>query len=72
METDDLMKVVDAAQYLRMHPTDIYRLVNKGELPHIRIGRRIRFRRSDLESFIEANLCTEERPPVGSSEAPDA
>jgi len=39
--------------YLNVAPRTIYRLIRTGELPAIRIGRQWRFRRSDLEAFVD-------------------
>jgi excisionase family DNA binding protein len=37
---------------LKVNPRTIYRLIRSGELPAIRIGRQWRFRRSDLDEWI--------------------
>ena len=42
----------DVLAYLNVTPRTIYRLIRTGELPAIRIGRQWRFRRADLESFV--------------------
>jgi len=39
--------------YLNVTPRTIYRLIRTGELPAIRIGRQWRFRRSDLDAFVD-------------------
>lgn len=39
--------------YLKVNPRTIYRLIRSGELPAIRIGRQWRFRRSDLNDWID-------------------
>lgn len=38
---------------LKVNPRTIYRLIKSGELPAVRIGRQWRFRRSDLEEWID-------------------
>jgi len=38
---------------LKVNPRTIYRLIRTGELPAIRIGRQWRFRRSDLDAFLD-------------------
>jgi excisionase family DNA binding protein len=38
---------------LKVNPRTIYRLIKTGELPAIRIGRQWRFRRADLENWID-------------------
>jgi excisionase family DNA binding protein len=39
--------------YLNTTPRTIYRLIRTGELPAVRIGRQWRFRRVDLDRWIE-------------------
>lgn len=39
--------------YLKVNPRTIYRLIRSGELPAVRIGRQWRFRRSDLNDWID-------------------
>jgi excisionase family DNA binding protein len=39
--------------YLNVTPRTNYRLIRTGELPAIRIGRQWRFRRSDLDAFLD-------------------
>ena len=38
---------------LKVNPRTIYRLIKTGELPAVRIGRQWRFRRTDLDDWIE-------------------
>jgi len=39
--------------YLKITPRTIYRLIRNGELPAVRIGRQWRFRRADLDAWVE-------------------
>ena len=39
--------------YLKVTPRTIYRLIRSGELPAVRIGRQWRFRRTDLDEWVE-------------------
>jgi excisionase family DNA binding protein len=39
--------------YLKTTPRTIYRLIRNGELPAVRIGRQWRFRRADLDRWVE-------------------
>ena len=44
----------EAARFLSVSERQVWNLQNDGRLPHVRIGRSVRFRVSDLEAFIEA------------------
>ncbi len=52
----DLLRVVDAAEVLRVHPSSVYRWATTGELVSFRAGRVVRIRRVDLSAFVERNL----------------
>jgi excisionase family DNA binding protein len=49
---EPLLDAVAAARLLSVKPSWIYEAVRDGRLPHIKIGRHIRFLRSDLEDWI--------------------
>ena len=44
--------------YLKVTPRTIYRLIRAGELPAVRIGRQWRFRRSDLDAWLNRQRTT--------------
>jgi excisionase family DNA binding protein len=49
----NLLTVKEAAAFLRLSPDTIYRATKAGTLPHVRIGRSIRFSEEALEEFLE-------------------
>ena len=49
---DDVLTVPEAATLLRLNPKTVYDAVNRGELPHQRIGRKIRLCRSALLTWL--------------------
>jgi excisionase family DNA binding protein len=44
----------DAARQLGITPRTLYRLINEGEIPAYKLGRVLRLRLSDVETFLEA------------------
>ncbi len=50
----EVMTVSEVAEYLRVNPQTVYRKAKVGELPAVRIGRSIRFRRSELEAWLKS------------------
>ncbi len=50
----EVMTVNEVAQYLRVNPQTVYRKAKAGELPAVRIGRAIRFRRAELEGWLKS------------------
>ncbi len=51
---DQWLKVPEVAELLRLPRTRTYELIQRGELPAVRIGERsIRVRRDELERFLQ-------------------
>lgn len=48
-----LLDVEDAARYLGVARKTLYKWVEGGQVPFIRIGRLVRFRRVDLEAWVD-------------------
>jgi excisionase family DNA binding protein len=53
---DALLNVKDAAALLGVSARFVNRLASTGELASVRIGRRMLFRQSDLEAFVESRV----------------
>ncbi len=49
----EMMTVAEVAEFFRLHQNTIYLRVEAGELPCFRIGKSIRFFRSQIEKYIE-------------------
>ncbi len=54
---DEILTIPEVARYLKMSRAKIYRLVQRREIPHIRIGKNVRIRGSDLARWIEGRKC---------------
>ena len=50
-----LMTIKQVAEYLQLGPTTIYNYAQKRKIPGIKVGRNWRFRREDIESWLEDN-----------------
>ena len=48
----DMMKVQDVADYLRLSQAKVYRMANSGDLPCLRLGKTLRFKREILDEWI--------------------
>ena len=49
----EVMTVSEVAEYLRVNPQTVYRKAKAGELPAVRIGRAIRFRKTELDEWMK-------------------
>ena len=54
MEMERLLRPGEAAEFLQVNRSTIWRFQKDGLLTFIRIGNSVRFRRSDLEDFVAA------------------
>lgn len=54
-EKNRLMTAKEVATTLRIGQSTVYHLIQRGDLPCVRIGRSVRVRPADLDRFIEAN-----------------
>ena len=61
MDDDQFLKTDDVLAYLHVNLRTVYRLVQAGKLPAVRVGRQWRFRKSDIEAF----LSQHDQPAAG-------
>ncbi len=50
-----MMTVKDVARYLRVHDVTIYRMIHRGRLPAVRIGRVWRFHKDHIDRWLTSN-----------------
>lgn len=48
----EVMTVEELAEYLKLDPQTIYRRFRRGELPGVRIGRAVRFKRDVIDGWL--------------------
>jgi len=61
----DLLSIREVCQELGMGKSWVYRHIQSGEIPSVKLGRNIKVRREDLEGYLEAQLYqpTNSEPP---------
>ena len=55
-QLDNLLTGGDVARILKISRSYAYRLMRRGEMPVVRLGRSVRVRPIDLDQFIKASL----------------
>lgn len=56
---DPLLSVEEAVAYLRLSPSTLARCRKENARPHyVKLGRRVLYRKSELDAYIDANLIT--------------
>ena len=51
--TDEILTIQEVATYLKLNEKTTYRLASEKKLPGFKVGGSWRFKRSDLENWIE-------------------
>jgi excisionase family DNA binding protein len=64
-ESEELLTVAEIAAKLKMNQQTIRNWIDSRYLPAIRIGRRVRIKRSDFEALLEASYTDRRQPPAG-------
>lgn len=52
--TDEILTLPEVAQLLKVAEKTVYTMAQKGELPAFKVGGQWRFRRTDLDAWIDA------------------
>ena len=63
----DLLSITEVCQELGMGKSWVYRRIQSGEIPSVKLGRNIKVRREDLEGYLEAQRYqpTASEPALG-------
>jgi len=59
--TDDIMTVRELAGYLKLNEKTAYRLVSEGKIPGFKVGGSWRFKRAEIENWIEVQSSKPEK-----------
>jgi excisionase family DNA binding protein len=51
--TDEILTIQEVAKYLKLNEKTAYRLASEGKLPEFKVGGSWRFKRVDIERWIE-------------------
>ena len=58
MELETSLTVPEVAKLLRMSRQTIYNMVKSGDIPHFRVGNKVRFNRADLDALMQTKPVT--------------
>ena len=53
---EPILTIPEVAEYLKISKSKMYYLVQRGTIPHVRIGRNVRIRKVDLDQWIEEKV----------------
>jgi len=60
--SEDILTIKEVADYLKVTERTLYRLAQEGKLPAFKVGGSWRFRREDLDRWIEEQTNAAEGP----------
>jgi excisionase family DNA binding protein len=52
---DSVYTIPEVARHLKLSKSKVYYLVQQRKIPHVRIGRNVRIKESDLRAWVEEN-----------------
>ena len=61
MADDHFLTTEEVLDYLQVNLRTVYRLIKRGRIPAIRVGRQWRFRKRDIDAWLEGNKGTSGR-----------
>ncbi len=54
---DEILTVDEVAAYLKLAPKTVYKLVSNKQIPAFRVGKFWRFKKTEIEKWIQDNLA---------------
>jgi putative molybdopterin biosynthesis protein len=58
VELEQSLTVPEVAKMLRMSRQTIYNMVKSGDIPHFRVGNKVRLNRADLDALMQTKTVT--------------
>ena len=70
---DSFLTVAEVAETLKLNQQTVRNWIDQGSLPAVRVGRRVRIRRSDFDRLLEESYtaAVPSAPPAGAPSAED-
>lgn len=65
MELENLMTLKEVAKLLRLSPQTLYKMLELGEIPAVKIGSQWRFDREQLKSWLSNHSSEPQTEPQG-------
>lgn len=71
MIDETFLTTEEVLEYLQVNLRTVYRLIKAGKIPAVRVGRQWRFRKSDIDSWLDSQQARPARPqPAAAPETP--
>lgn len=70
MTEEAFLTTEEVLEYLQVNLRTIYRLIKAGKIPAVRVGRQWRFRKADIDLWLESQRPSSSSPDMSESSAP--
>ena len=67
MKDDVFLTTEEVLEYLQVNLRTVYRLIKAGKIPAVRVGRQWRFRKADIDAWLESQRPRASRPTTSST-----
>jgi excisionase family DNA binding protein len=67
MADEGFLTTEEVLEYLQVNLRTVYRLIKAGKLPALRVGRQWRFRKGDIDAWLESQRPRAMRPAAGAA-----
>ena len=67
MKDDVFLTTEEVLEYLQVNLRTVYRLIKAGKIPAVRVGRQWRFRKTDIDAWLESQRPRAARPTPAST-----
>ena len=72
MIDESFLTTEEVLDYLQVNLRTVYRLIKAGKIPAVRVGRQWRFRKRDIDAWLESQRPRNLRPAVAATRSPAA
>jgi len=56
MSTDEILNIKEVSEYLKIPVSTLYKLIQEGRVPAVKLGKHWRFMKKDLDNLFENKL----------------
>jgi excisionase family DNA binding protein len=70
MKDDVFLTTEEVLEYLQVNLRTVYRLIKAGKIPAVRVGRQWRFRKADIDAWLESQRPRAARPTTSTATRP--
>ena len=67
MKDDVFLTTEEVLEYLQVNLRTVYRLIKAGKIPAVRVGRQWRFRKADIDAWLESQRPRASRPATATT-----